>query len=87
MNTQSKRPTEDTTVQARQVQYEMYRRRAPAEKLKLVFQTYYTGRRLAMAGIKMRNPHASEEEIWHLWARQHLGAESYDMAYGVMSYE
>ncbi len=87
MDAQPKRPTEDTTPQAWQAQYEIYRKMPAARKLELVFETYHTGRRLAMTGIKMRNPHANEEEIWHLWARQHLGAKSYDVAYGVMSYE
>ncbi len=87
MDAQPKRPTEDTTPQARQAQYEIYRKMPAARKLELVFQTWHMARRLAMAGIKMRNPNANEEELWHLWARQHLGAKSYDVAYGVMSYE
>jgi hypothetical protein len=87
MSTPSKRPMGDTTPQARKVQCEIYEKMPPERKLRLVFETYDTGRRLAIAGIKMRNPHANDEEIWHLWARQHLGANSYDQAYGVMSCE
>jgi hypothetical protein len=87
MEPKSGHSTDDTTPQARNVQHELYRQMSPAEKLKLVFETYQTGKQLAMAGIKMRNPHASDEEVWHLWARQNLGTESYDMAYGVMSCE
>jgi hypothetical protein len=87
MEPKSERSTDDTTPQARNVQHELYRQMSPAEKLTLVFETYQTGKQLAMAGIKMRNPHASDEEIWHLWARQNLGTESYDMAYGAMSCE
>ncbi len=87
MAAQPKRPTEDTTPQARQAQHKIYRKMDAARKLVLVFETYHTGRQLTIAGIRMRNPHASEEEIWHLWARRHLGADSYDKAYGVMSYE
>lgn len=87
MAPESKRPTDDTTPQARSVQYALYREMSPVQKLSLVFETYRTGRQLALAGIKMRNPHADEEELWHLWARRHLGAECYDGAYGAMSYE
>ncbi|MDI9433747.1 MAG: hypothetical protein QM570_18685 [Planctomycetota bacterium] len=87
MDAQPKRPTEDTTPQARQAQYEIYRTMPAARKLELVFETYHMGRRLATAGLRMQNPHATAEEIWHLWARRHLGADSYDRAYGVMSYE
>lgn len=87
MNAPSKRPRGDTTPQARKAQCEMYEKMPPARKLRLVFETYHTGRQLAMAGIRMRNPHANDEEVWHLWARQHLGANSYDQAYGVMSCE
>ena len=87
MDSQSKRATGDTTPEARSVQHELYRKMSPGQKLKLVFETYHTGRQLAMAGIRMRNPHANDEELWHLWARRHLGTECYDMAYGVMSCE
>ncbi len=87
MDSESKRSTDDTTPQARSVQHELYRKMSPADKLTLVFETYHTGKRLAMAGIKMRNPHANDEEIWQLWAREQLGTELYDMAYGALSCE
>ncbi len=87
MDSLSKRSTDDTTPQARNVQYELYRQMSPAEKLRLVFEAYQMGRQLAIAGIKMRNPHAGDEEVWHLWARKQLGTELYDMAYGAMSCE
>jgi hypothetical protein len=87
MEPESKRATDDTTPQVRRVQHELYRKMSPTEKLDLVFATYHTGRRLALAGIKLRNPHATDEELWHLWARQHLGAEHYDVTYGAMSCE
>lgn len=87
MDSPSQRAKQDTTPQARRTQCELYRKMGPARKLELVFATYHMGRRLATAGLRMQNPHASAEEIWHLWARRHLGADSYDRAYGVMSYE
>ncbi len=36
---------------------------------------------LSMAGIRMANPDASAEQVWHLWARRHLGDELYEKAY------
>jgi hypothetical protein len=30
----------------------------------------------------MANPDASEEQIWHIWARRHLGDELYEKVYG-----
>lgn len=64
------------------VQYDLYRRMSPAEKLGLVFSTYQAGRELAMAGLRARHPEADAEELWRLWARQHLGAELFEAAYG-----
>jgi hypothetical protein len=61
--------------------YDIYRRMSPARKFQLIFDTYEMGRQLAMAGLRMRHPNASEEEIWHLWARQHLGDELYEQVY------
>lgn len=71
----------DTTPEVRQVQYDLYRRMSSARKFQLIFDTYEMGKQLAMAGLRMRYPDATEEEIWHLWARQHLGDELYEEAY------
>ncbi len=87
MESESKRSTADTTAEARRVQHELYRKMTPAKKLELIFASRRLGRELALAGIRLQNPHASDEELWHLWARRHLGTECYDMAYGAMSYE
>jgi len=37
--------------------------------------------------IRMRHPEASEEDVRRLWARQHLGEELFDAAYGALSRE
>jgi len=29
----------------------------------------------------MSHPDASEEKVWHLWARRHLGDELYEKVY------
>jgi hypothetical protein len=72
----------DTTPKAREVQYDLYRRMSPARKIEMVFDACRTGRLLSMAGIRMQNPSASEDEVWHIWAKRHLGEELYKKVYG-----
>ncbi|MGE5293699.1 MAG: hypothetical protein ACM3VT_02620 [Solirubrobacterales bacterium] len=64
------------------VQREIYRRMPAGRKLQLVFDSYQTGRLLAMAGIRMRNPQATADDLWRLWARGHLGEELFESVYG-----
>ena len=71
----------DTSPEARRVQYELYRRMPLGRRLELVFDLYDTGKALAMAGLRMRHPEASEEELQRLWARQHLGDQLYEEVY------
>ena len=48
---------------------------------KTYIQCLQQGKMLSMAGIRMANPDASAEQVWHLWARRHLGDELYEKAY------
>ncbi len=77
----------DTTKESLRVLTEIYRKMSPQEKLGQVFSAYETGKALAMAGLKRLYPDASSEEIWHRWARQHLGAELYEKVYGRFKHE
>jgi hypothetical protein len=72
----------DTTPEARKVQNDVLRRMPLGRKLELVFDMYDTGRLLALAGLRMRYPHATEEEVKKLWLRQHLGLELFAQVYG-----
>jgi hypothetical protein len=72
----------DTPRDAREIQYELYRRMKPERKIEMVFDAYRTGQLLSMAGILMQYPDASEEQIWHIWAKRHLGEELYNKVYG-----
>jgi hypothetical protein len=72
----------DTSAEARRVVIELYRQMTPAQKMSLWVGARETGRQLGMAGLRMRHPKASEEEIWHMWARQQLGDELYEEVYG-----
>lgn len=40
------------------------------------------GQCLAIAGLRMRYPETTEQELWWLWAHQHLGQELFDQVYG-----
>lgn len=72
---------------AARVQHGLYRRMSAGRKLTLVLGMYDTGRRLALAGLRLRNPAASEEELWRLWAQEHLGPELFESVYGEASDE
>jgi hypothetical protein len=72
----------DTSQEAKGIMYGLYQQMSPARKIELVFDAYRTGQMLAMAGIRMRYPSVGEEQVWQLWAKQHLGEELYNKAYG-----
>ena len=82
MKPQSNPKKTDTTPEARRVQYDIIRRMSLGRKLELVFDMYDTGRLLALAGLRMRHPHATEEELKRLWVRRHLGLELFEQVYG-----
>jgi hypothetical protein len=72
----------DTSPEARRVQIGLYRRMTPARKFELISQAYEFGRVLAMAGIRLRHPNATDGQVRRIWASQHLGRELYEQAYG-----
>jgi hypothetical protein len=71
----------DTSAEAEAILCRLYRSMTPAQKAKRLFSAYAMGKMLSMAGIRMENPDASEEQIWHLWARRHLGDGLYEQVY------
>jgi hypothetical protein len=71
----------DTSPEAEANLCRLYRNMPIAQKARLVFSAYRMGRMLSMAGIRMNHPDASEGQIWHLWARRHLGDELYEKVY------
>jgi len=74
--------TSDTSGEARRVMYDLYRRMGPLTKVELFFDACRTGQLLSMAGIRMQYPSASEDEVWYIWAKRHLGEELYNKVYG-----
>lgn len=71
----------DTSAEAEGILYRLYRNMTMAQKARRVFSAYRMGKMLSMAGLRMAYPDASEEDIWHLWARRHLGDELYEKVY------
>jgi len=71
----------DTPKEISDIQYELYRGMSPAKKITLLFDAYHTGRILAMAGIRMLKPSATEAEIRQIWARKHLGGKLFSEVY------
>lgn len=74
----------DTDSQAREVLVRLIREKSPAQKIHEIFSAYHTGQQLAMAGIRQRYPLATEQDVWQMWARQHLGA-LFEQVYGESS--
>ena len=71
----------DTCAEAEEILCRLYRNMTPAEKARRIFGAYKMGKKLSMAGIHMDRPDASNEQIWHLWARRHLGDDLYEKVY------
>ena len=72
----------DTSPEAEAILCRLYRNMTIAQKAQRVFSAYRMGKMLSMAGIRMNHPDATEEQVWHLWARRHLGEELYGKVYG-----
>jgi len=74
----------DTSPEARQVLLDIYRKMSPAVKVRRIFDTYQTGKMLAMAGLRQLHPNATEKQIWLLWAKRHLGEKLFNEVYGTV---
>ena len=72
----------DTSKEANKVLIDIYRRMSVADKVKHIFEAYQTGKLLAMAGLRQLHPQATENQIWYLWAKQHLGEKLFNEVYG-----
>ena len=72
---------DDTSTEAEEILCRLYRNMTMAQKAERVFSAYRMGKMLSIAGIRMDHPDASEEEIWHLWAKRHLGDNLYERVY------
>jgi len=72
----------DTSPEAEQVLLEIYREMPAAVKFERIFSAYQFGKMLAMAGLRDLYPNVTEEQIWLLWAKRHLGEKLFNEVYG-----
>jgi hypothetical protein len=72
----------DTSSRAEQVVLDIYRRMPVTVKGQRISEAYRFGQSLAMAGLRLRHPNATEKQIWYMWAKQHLGESLFNAAYG-----
>lgn len=72
----------DTSPEAAEVQLRVFRSMSPARKIALVEDANRTARRLALAGIELRFPQASESERFRLLMDVILGKELAARVYG-----
>lgn len=72
----------DTTDDAAEVQHRVMRTMSPSRKVALVEDANRTARRLALAGIQLRFPEASDDERSRLLIDLVLGEELAGRAFG-----
>ena len=65
----------DTSPEAERTQVEAWRRMSPIEKLRAVAEISRTVEELALAGIRLRHPNASDRECFLRLAVLKLGRE------------
>lgn len=67
--------SQDTSPEAERVLVGLLRAKAPAERLSMVFQLNDLARALTFAGLRERNPAASDDEIEARYAELILGTQ------------
>ena len=72
----------DTSREAEDVLVELYRQMPVSRKIARIFEAYTMGKMLTKANLRQIYPEADENRIWRLWAKQHLGEQLYESAYG-----
>jgi hypothetical protein len=66
----------DTSLDAWELQTDLYARMGGAARLSTAFRLTETVRRLTLAGIRRRHPHYSELDLRQAWARLTLGDDT-----------
>ena len=72
----------DTSIVAERIQFDCYRALTPAEKVEVILDLCRVGRELSRAGLRMRHPGASSEELELREAGLRLGRELARKVYG-----
>jgi hypothetical protein len=63
----------DTTVDAHQVQVEVYSRMGGAARVAAAFELNEIVEHLSCDGIRRRHGHYTDEQVWRAWTRLKLG--------------
>ena len=77
-----RRPLEDTPADVQAVLRERFATMTPAEKLRRMSELTLAANQLALAGLTVRHPGESQQEILLRLARLRLGDYLVDRAYG-----
>jgi hypothetical protein len=72
----------DTGEEADRIQFEMLRQMSPQARLALMTELTLSAQRLAFAGLRLRYPNASDDDIWLRLAARRLGVETVRKIYG-----
>ncbi len=72
----------DTQPEMEKLQLQLLRQASPAEKMEMLVQLNASARLLALAGLRLRYPQASEAELWRRLAGLLLGEELARKVYG-----
>lgn len=70
----------DTSSDVQRLMDEHYRRMTPTEKLAAVDDAWQTARTLALAGLRLDFPQATEEQLALRWAERRLGKSLFERA-------
>lgn len=68
----------DTSPEVRRLQIEVYRRMSPARKWELMGELFHTAKVLHAAGVRARNPAATDQEIHDGWMALSLGRAAWE---------
>jgi hypothetical protein len=74
-------PSRDTTEEAAQVQLEVYRRMASADRLRVGLELTRMSRDLLAQGIRSRHPEYTDDEVTWALIRAWIGADLFQLAY------
>jgi hypothetical protein len=72
----------DTSPESEKILIELLRRTPIWRRLQLADQMSAAARQMSMAGLRLRYPHAPEQELRRRFADLHLGPELAEQVYG-----
>jgi hypothetical protein len=72
----------DTSARARALQAEILSKKSPEERMQMARELTLFVQKLAFAGIRQREPHLTDDEIWLELAARRLGADLVRKIYG-----